>query len=207
MSEDRKTLDLILRSAEAEFLEKGFQNASLRTIVKNAGVTTGAFYRYYSSKEALFSALVEPHAAYIMHIFISAIEDWNNFSDNDKIERMTELSTVGIDKMLEYIYEHYSAFKLLICSASGSMYEDFIHDIVEADVDSTLHCAEILRGMGHQVPELDKDFIHMICSALFSGIFEIVAHDMDKADATRRVHQLRDFFTGGWSRIMNCSFG
>lgn len=37
MSDDRKTLDLILKSAETEFLEKGFQNASLRNIVKAAG--------------------------------------------------------------------------------------------------------------------------------------------------------------------------
>ena len=36
----------------AEFLDKGFQGASLRQIVKNAGVTTGAFYGYFSSKEA-----------------------------------------------------------------------------------------------------------------------------------------------------------
>ena len=44
-------------------MEKGFQKASLRNIVKIAGVTTGAFYRCYSSKEVLFAALVEPHAA------------------------------------------------------------------------------------------------------------------------------------------------
>ena len=47
----------------AEFLDKGFQGASLRQIVKNAGVTTGAFYGYFSSKEALFASIVEPHAA------------------------------------------------------------------------------------------------------------------------------------------------
>ena len=32
----------ILAAAKTEFLEKGFRNASLRTIVKLAGVTTGA---------------------------------------------------------------------------------------------------------------------------------------------------------------------
>lgn len=63
-----------------------------------------------------------------------------------------------------------------------------------------------LREMGHEVPELDEELIHMVCSAMFSGIFEIVAHDMDKEDARRRVHQLKDFFTGGWRRIMNFDF-
>ena len=54
------TLEKIQEAARAEFLDKGFQGTSLRQIVKNAGVTTGAFYGYFSSKEALFNALVEP---------------------------------------------------------------------------------------------------------------------------------------------------
>ena len=49
------TLEKIQQSALEEFSEKGFLGASLRQIVKNAGVTTGAFYGYYSSKEALFA--------------------------------------------------------------------------------------------------------------------------------------------------------
>ena len=47
------TLERIHAAAQAEFLEKGYQGASLRNIVKTAGVTTGALYGYYDSKEAL----------------------------------------------------------------------------------------------------------------------------------------------------------
>ena len=54
------TLEKIQQAALEEFSEKGFLGASLRLIVKNAGVTTGAFYGYFSSKEALFASLVEP---------------------------------------------------------------------------------------------------------------------------------------------------
>ena len=38
------TLKKIQKSALMEFLDKGFLGASLRQIVKNAGVTTGPFY-------------------------------------------------------------------------------------------------------------------------------------------------------------------
>ena len=44
---EQTTLNLILSAAMQEFLEKGFKSASLRNIVKTAGVTTGAFYGYY----------------------------------------------------------------------------------------------------------------------------------------------------------------
>ena len=46
----------------------------------------------------------------------------------------------------------------------------------------------------------------MVSSAMFSGIFEIVVHDMDKTDARYRVRQLKEFFTGGWSRLMKFDF-
>ncbi len=46
------TLEKIQQAAMEEFAEKGFLGASLRQIVKHAGVTTGAFYGYFSSKEA-----------------------------------------------------------------------------------------------------------------------------------------------------------
>ena len=52
------TLEKIQEAAMDEFLNKGFLGASLRQIVKNAGVTTGAFYGYFSSKEALFASIV-----------------------------------------------------------------------------------------------------------------------------------------------------
>ena len=67
MSEaEKSTLELIHAAAKAEFMEKGFQAASLRNIVKTAGVTTGAFYGYYDSKEELFAALVGEPYEYMM---------------------------------------------------------------------------------------------------------------------------------------------
>ena len=51
------TLTRIHQAAKTEFLEKDFAEP-LRNIVKSVGMTTGAFYGYYKSKEELFEALV-----------------------------------------------------------------------------------------------------------------------------------------------------
>ena len=73
------TLDLILSAAMQEFLEKGFKSASLRNIVKKAGVTTGAFYGYYDSKEALFEALVGEQYDYFLRCFSGAQQEFAIF--------------------------------------------------------------------------------------------------------------------------------
>lgn len=47
---DLNTLQKIMTEGKKEFQEKGYKDASLRNIVKQAGVTTGAFYGCYDKK-------------------------------------------------------------------------------------------------------------------------------------------------------------
>ena len=67
------TLERIHAAATAEFLEKGYQGASLRNIVKTAGVTTGALYGYYDSKEALFAGLVDEPYRHVRYSYRGAV--------------------------------------------------------------------------------------------------------------------------------------
>ena len=59
MKDDKETKSRLLASAKQEFMEKGYLQASLRNICKNAGVTTGALYFFFQDKEDLFASLVE----------------------------------------------------------------------------------------------------------------------------------------------------
>lgn len=63
--------------AKKEFLDKGYVDASLRTIAAEAGTTTGSIYSRYGGKEGLFSALVEPAAKEFTEISVLIIShDW-----------------------------------------------------------------------------------------------------------------------------------
>lgn len=192
------TLQKILNAGKAEFLEKGFQAASLRRIAKNAGVTTGAFYGYFSSKEALFAALVEEHAAAVLGRFMQAQDAFEELPSEQKPDMMGRLSGECIDWTIEYIYEHFDAFKLIICCSEGTAYANFIHTMVEVEVESTYKFIDVLRSLGHEVKEIDRQFSHIVASGMLSGIFEIVAHDMSLEQARVYSTQLREFYTAGW---------
>lgn len=193
----------IIDAAKAEFLEKGFLAASLRNIVKNAGVTTGALYGYYSSKEALFTAIVEPHAAAVMGRFMKAQEDFANLPSEKQPDQMGVSSADCISWMIHYVYEHFDVFKLIICCSEGTPYANFIHTMVEIEVESTFHFIHVLRSLGRNVPEIDSQFCHMICSGMFNGLFEMVVHDMPIEKALAYVAQLQEFYTAGWSKLMH----
>ena len=196
------TLEKIQQAALTEFLDKGFLSASLRQIVKNAGVTTGAFYGYFSCKEALFASIVEPHAAALMGRFMEAQTSFAGRPEAEQPEHMGEDSESCLDWMVDYICQNREPVKLLLCRAEGTGYESFVHNMVEVEVEYTLRYMEVLRRLGRRVPTLSRSLCHIIASGMFSGLFEIVVHDMPREQAQRDVEQFRQFYTGGWLKLM-----
>ena len=196
------TKQKIQAAALAEFLDKGFLGASLRQIVKNAGVTTGAFYGYFSSKEALFASLVEPHAAALMGRFMETQTGFAELPEKEQPTHMGEASGDYVDWMVDYICEHREPVKLLLCRAEGTSYEHFVHNMVEVEVEYTLKYMEVLRRLGKEIPQLDQSLCHIIASGMFNGLFEIVIHDMPREQAHRDVTQFRAFYTAGWLELM-----
>ena len=196
------TLEKIQQIAIAEFLDKGFRGASLRQIVRNAGVTTGAFYGYFSCKEALFASIVEPHAKALMNKFVDAQLSFSALPSSEKPQHVGVESGEYIDWMVEYVYEHKDPVKLLFSCAEGTSYDNFIHNMVEIEEEATLNYLDILRQMGKDIPTLDKSLCHIIASTMFDSIFEIVSHDIPYDEAKRNIKLLRDFYSAGWQRLM-----
>ena len=196
------TLEKIQQIAIAEFLDKGFRGASLRQIVRNAGVTTGAFYGYFSCKEALFASIVEPHAKALMNRFVDAQLSFSALPSSEKPQHVGVESGEYIDWMVEYVYEHKDPVKILFSCAEGTSYDNFIHNMVEIEEEATLNYLDILRQMGKDIPTLDKSLCHIIASTMFDSIFEIVSHDIPYDEAKRNIKLLRDFYSAGWQRLM-----
>ena len=196
------TLQKILDAGMEEFQEKGFRDASLRKIVKNAGVTTGAFYGYFSSKEALFASIVEPHAAAVMGRFMTAQTVFAELPKEEQPAHMGKESGECVEWMIDCIYDHYEPFKLLICRSDGTSYENFVDNMVNIEVESTFRYIDVLKSLGHDVPELDKELCHMIASGMFDGMLEVLRHDMPKERAKQFIAQLQEFHTAGWAKNM-----
>lgn len=56
-----ETRDLIIQTAFLAFLENGYDRVSLNKIVKNTGLTKGAFYHNFSSKSELLHEVMEKY--------------------------------------------------------------------------------------------------------------------------------------------------
>lgn len=199
---DQSTLENIHEAGKREFLAKGFRAASLRSIVKEAGVTTGAFYGYYKSKEELFDKLAGEQARAIQARYMQAHADFARLSPEQQRADMSSISYECMDWMVDYVYDNLDAFKLLICCSEGTKYENLIHEMVEIEVESTRCFIQNLRNLGQEVPEVDPQLEHILASGMLTAFFEMVVHDMTKSQAVNYVRELREFYTAGWEKIM-----
>ncbi len=201
-TEQITTFRLIHTAAMQEFLEKGFKSASLRNIVKTAGVTTGAFYGYYDSKEDLFEALVSEQYDYFMNCFCKAQQE---FADIPLEEQPNNLSTTSgecMHEMLLYAYAHLNEFKLILCHSEGTRFSKLIDEMVEIETKATHDYLEVLKKLGRPSPPIDERLEHILITGMFNTFFELIIHEMPLEEAEHYLKEMRAFYTAGWMKIM-----
>ena len=71
----------LLECAKAEFMEKGFADASMRTIAERAGVTTGMLYSRFADKDEMFCSIVGEGAEKLYAYFSDVQENFAAFCD------------------------------------------------------------------------------------------------------------------------------
>ena len=196
------TLERIHQAAKTEFLEKGYKDASLRNIVKSVGMTTGAFYGYYKSKEELFEALVGEHYEYILARFKEAQQEFAELPHKQQPEVMGEISGLCMYDMLHYAYAHLEECKLILCCSEGTKFSSLIDEMVEIEVAATHAYQEVLRELGRPSPEIDPVLEHILITGMFHTFFELVIHEMPLGKAENYVKEMRAFYTAGWMKIM-----
>ncbi len=196
------TLERIHAAALAEFLEKGYQAASLRNIVKTAGVTTGALYGYYDSKEALFAALVDEPYRHVLDTYRAAVFGFEALRPEEQEMQMGKVGKDCMQEMLVYMDARRPAFHLILERAEGTPYASLIDQMVTIEVTATERYCGVLRSMGKSVPDIDRRLEHMLVTGMMNAYCEIIIHDMPLADAQRYLEELSDFYTAGWLKIM-----
>ncbi|MBF0987088.1 MAG: TetR/AcrR family transcriptional regulator [Clostridiales bacterium] len=197
-----KTQEKILEIGKKEFLDKGFKEASLNEIVEKAGFTKGAFYGYYPTKESLFDSLVFEVINEFNEKFKKAKDDHFNLILQNKASRTINLSTDYLKYFVNYVYDHFDVFKLILCCSNGTKYNNYIHNLVVQDIIWTEEFFKILKAKNKIRGNISKELHHMIISAYFTAAFETVVHDMKREEAIKYIEELATFFNAGWKSLI-----
>ncbi len=189
------------QAIKEEFMEKGFDAASIRGIGARAGMTSAGLYRHYADKEAMFSAMVEP--------LIDEINAWT--ADHTKrkyglvdaqAENIEIFGESFIDMVRNVILPRREEFKLLMTCSAGTKYENYIHEYVRENQNKLLDAIEYLKEKGYPARDIDEEELHMLLSAYLTACFEPIIHDCDDARLDKYLNTIQEFFMPGWLKIM-----
>lgn len=197
------TRERILACAAREFLDKGFTKANLRDIARNTEVTTGAIYRHFQSKEGLFQQLIQPAFDVIATARTVAAEADEAYPATDMLsEAAIQRSLDGVMQVLGAMHEQAVAFKLLLCCADGSPYEDTMEHIVDSYTDSYEAYADHLIELGIATYRPGRMELHMLARAFIESICECVRHDIAPDTARAYLRSIVIFEHHGWYGLL-----
>lgn len=191
----------LLDAAREEFLAKGYEGASLRAIAERAGSSKGAIYIRYPDKAALFSAVVTPVTDAFFAMMEGSFRTFGEQEPEQQVAGMDSYADAGIERMLDFIYDNFDVFRVLALSGEGTCFRAFMHRLVELDTQTTYRYIEAVGNDAVTSGRLTPEMMHMINTSCFSGIFEVVEHDMSREAAKAYVARLCRFYRAGWETI------
>ena len=172
--------ETLIESAKKEFLEHGFQNANLRRISSESGVSTGSIYTRFGDKAGLFSAV----------------------ESGDPAEA-TSQGNEGTELVLKYIYENFDVFKLIFCRSAGTEYEHYFDELAEIEEK---YYREFVKQFSRRENMVSDFFIHVICRTGWSYIYEVVSHDLSYDEAQIFMKSIREFCFAGWGKVLGQNY-
>ncbi|WP_298693093.1 TetR family transcriptional regulator [uncultured Sulfuricurvum sp.] len=143
ISQDAKELTKIkiLEAGVELIIEKGFKNASMREMAKNAGVSNPTIYNYFPTKEQMLYTYIELKHQQTQEI-LNAIEDFHTYTLREQLQTLieTELELYLEDR--EFVIQiadmvfHSSSLKLESLYATNRLFTDMVGEMIAIAIEA-----------------------------------------------------------------------
>lgn len=189
----------IMAAAKDEFMEHGYEKASMRSIADRCNLTAAGIYRHCRDKEDLFCQIVSPAE--------SKLKEWARnhmirYEEPVRKKKKVVWQDSNIDMMRELVYPNMEDYHLLVAKSKGSRYENFLHDMTEESQKRFISYLEEMRNAGINVPDISPPQMHLLLTAYITALFEPVVHNYSYEEAVDALETLEKFFLPGWKKVM-----
>lgn len=178
----------LLASAKEEFLAHGFRNASLRKICAKAGVTTGALYFFFRSKEELFNYIVEKPLAIYEKIIQNAVEsDWTN----------SAIAVENEETIIRFLMQYKEEYQLILEKSEGTKYEDFFEQY-KARVEAI--CISYFEKNIHR--KVNQNLVRLLVSTRLQGYLELMKGNIEFEEAIQLTKYMACYADAGFNELV-----
>lgn len=198
---DTSTRYLILQSARKQFLEKGFQGASIRRIASDAGVTYGALYGYFNSKEELFYALTDPMMGRIMKKLDDIESEVRALPADERLMGMSEVFYMRLPEMVKIIFEDREIVNMVIGGAKGTKYENFMSELVKRNANAISAAVGSGREM-HGIHLFDAHTLEVMMEGYMAALFHLLVSGSDQETVRQSMEIFTRIYASGMLAMM-----
>ncbi len=193
--EKRKKL---IEAAKKEFLEKGYNKASLRKICSDAGVTTGALYFFFENKEDLFSSIVNPPLLELKKMVAEHFKEDRAFLSNINSMDLGNLDHSDLsDILVDHIYKYYDSFLLLLSGSKEDVLENAIDEFVDLMEKSTMTMVSDSKFYTY-----DPFMTHWMAHTTVDSVVHVIKHEKDVKKAKERIQSIMNYLVIGWVKLV-----
>jgi AcrR family transcriptional regulator len=145
---DPHAKEALVAAARAEFAKKGLRGARIEDITSACGLSKGAFYLHYPSKEALFGELVTAFATVtqeatsgrkdLLQQFLEqhgAVTSKDVQQKSERYQKLLELEIAQDLALLEHLWAYRDVVGVLVRGSQGTSFEGFIWTMTDGEVD------------------------------------------------------------------------
>lgn len=195
---DYEKRKLLIEAAKKEFLEKGYNKASLRNICAKAGMTTGALYFFFSNKEDLYESIVNPPIEELKRMIIEHYKEDSEFLANQNSLDMGNIDHSDIAEMIvKHIYKNYDSFILLLSGSKEDALDKEIDEFVELIEKST-----VLMVKDSKYYTYDPFMTHWMAHTTVDSVAHVIKHEKDESIAQKRIQSIMNYLVIGWIKLV-----
>jgi len=167
--ESLPTREKIIHAALEVFADKGLHGATVVEIAKVAGITGGALYRYFDSKEEIFQAVVDDHTS-----TIQALDMVRELIP--ELEPKTALKFIARGMFL-FVYSDWDFIRMVIGESvkNPDAASPFLDKVLNPSRDFVRECVELWKEKGLLKEEVDP----VLATSAFLGMLGYLLVEKD----------------------------
>ena len=188
--------DAILKAAREEFLAKGYKDAGIRTITRNAGVARSNLYNYFANKDALFTAVVHPTIAEIKQAIKFA---WDMMACEGECIPSLEKELDEGRVIAGFIDTHREDLTLILLKSAGSSIEGFREELQEEyqKMHSKYYDYVKAHFPDNMTNAISPFFVHTLSAWMLHFVTEVVSHSIPKDEMMGYMEECVRFYYYG----------
>lgn len=204
--EYRSTQERLLESGKCWFSEKGFKSAPLRSIVRDAGFTPGAFYGYYRTKEELFYALTDETAEGFFAIIHKIVNDMDSLPPKRMLFEMTDCYLRHLPELARYICAHKSEIRLLLKGSEGTKYENFLEPLHRLNREKISEAVKRAQEHGISIRQISPETFDLLLHGYFYILSRIALEEKEPDTICRMMTEVALVYKSGILCLMEGAY-